>query len=778
MEKKSFKLALLTADLKISNITCFELYLKEVWIDLISRITKNENDKINQNSRQDLVGVTKLIFSKYYSLPGIIGDRLFRVFDTNNNGVLEYNEFRMGMITLFYEKYEKTLRFFFDFYDFDGDGKISKEDIKVVLLYVSYTNEKESNNEDIKNNNIMQENDNTYLYNIKLNNILNKIFNNQQDQIGYIDFVNIIEKVNSDIYFMIYIFLLQKKPFCYKSIDLYLINSNNIKSPNEKNLYINLDYFSASNLNLNKPFINNNSAHHRNKTKTFSSGFLSKNQINNTNTNSSVSLKFLLQSKSKNNIRRSNFEKTELYKNRKNNLFEQDFENTIYEARLPYEIYEEFDNISYYEEVEESEEEENENNINKINQNLESENNNYEGYIYKLNNGKMVKVWFKLFYKDLFYYKRKEDINHRGMHNLSGLFLLEEPTKILDNKIYYSFSLIFPSKKRVYFCDNKIEFKNWKKYLKIATNYSNVLEMYKIMYKIGSGSFCDVKLAINKVTNQKVAVKIMDKKKMSSIRLESARTEIEIMKICQFPYIIKFIEAYENIDLIYIFMEYCPGGTLFEFLKKRNFLLKEELAVKIIYKICLAVYYFHSYGITHRDLKPENILMTSQDDDADIRILDFGLGKIIGPGEKCSEPYGTIIYVAPEIIKNKPYSKNVDSWSLGIISFIMLFGKIPFFHKERKILKEYIVKYEPTYKGNNLNNISEESINFIQNLLIKDPDKRMTIGQALEHKWFQKYKMNDFIKLNFLNSDKKSVIELYNSLNMNSTDNYNRKISK
>ena len=126
----------------------------------------------------------------------------------------------------------------------------------------------------------------------------------------------------------------------------------------------------------------------------------------------------------------------------------------------------------------------------------------------------------------------------------------------------------------------------------------------------------------------------MDKKKMSSSLLDSARTEIEIMKICQFSYIIKFIEAYENIDKIFIFMEYCSGGTLFQFLKNRNFNISEKLAVNILHKICLAVYYFHSYGITHRDLKPENILMTSNDDNADIKILDFGLGKIVGPNEK------------------------------------------------------------------------------------------------------------------------------------------------
>jgi serine/threonine protein kinase len=90
-------------------------------------------------------------------------------------------------------------------------------------------------------------------------------------------------------------------------------------------------------------------------------------------------------------------------------------------------------------------------------------------------------------------------------------------------------------------------------------------------------------------------------------------------------------------------MEYCSGGDLFSYLEKRGFRLAEPKAAALIHKTAAAVFYLHSYGITHRDLKPENILMTDTTEDADIRLLDFGLSKIIGPTETCNEPYGTLV---------------------------------------------------------------------------------------------------------------------------------------
>ena len=97
-------------------------------------------------------------------------------------------------------------------------------------------------------------------------------------------------------------------------------------------------------------------------------------------------------------------------------------------------------------------------------------------------------------------------------------------------------------------------------------------------------------------------------------------------------------------------MDYLKGGDFFNFLEVRKFRIPEDRARRIAHQIATALYYLHSFGIAHRDIKPENILMVDDGDEADIKLVDFGLSKTFGPGETCKEPFGTLCYVAPEIL--------------------------------------------------------------------------------------------------------------------------------
>ena len=738
MDLKSRLSAKLISNLKVDDKMAFNIYLKEVFFDLLSRRVKNQNDKNINLKNKNLIGINKLIFNNYYSLPGIIGERLFHVFDSKRKDIIEFGFFKYGMNTLFCDDYKNILRFIFDFYDFDGDGKISKEDIRTVLSYVEFTNKKENNNDNNKNIEINSGSDMNKSLNTKrlyensvksqnqLVDILEKCFKDMKELIEFKNFIYIVENINSEIFFMIYIFLLRNRPFSEKTIELYKKISINHSNLSTINTITNQILYPDSNYN-EKIFSFNNSA-------------LSK---------SVFSIPVLY-----NNDSTINEDKDEVFLDNEINIWK-----SFYEVKLSKDILDSMEKMKPYDIKDEDD-----NNL------LESEKNIFEGFLYKISNGKINKIYFKLFYKDLFFYRQKNDIQHFGMHNLSGLFFIEEKNKVIEDKTFFSLAIIFPTRKHIYYCDNESDFQKWSQCLKIATKYSNLNDVFEIKETLGSGSFSLVKLGINKITKEKVAVKIMNKEKMNTTRLESARTEIEIMKICQHPNIIHFIDSNETEDKIYIFMEFCEGGTLYNFLKDRNFILNEDLAVNIVHKICMAVYYFHSFGITHRDLKPENILMTSNDDNADIRILDFGLSKIIGPNEKCSEPYGTIIYCAPEIIQDYPYTKNVDSWSIGVITYIMLYGNLPFFDKNRSKLVRLITRENPIFKGPK--QVSEEAKNFVQRLLIKDQNKRMNIKEALEHKWFLKYN-KDFINYRMKNKDKKNVFELYTSLNMTTKESNN-----
>jgi len=121
------------------------------------------------------------------------------------------------------------------------------------------------------------------------------------------------------------------------------------------------------------------------------------------------------------------------------------------------------------------------------------------------------------------------------------------------------------------------------------------------------------------------------------------RREIEVLKVVQHSNIIRLEDIFENQDSIYIVMEFLKGGDFFCYLEKRKFKIPEDRARKIAHKLATALYYLHSYGIAHRDLKPENILMVDESDESELKLVDFGLSKTLGPNETCKEPFGTLV---------------------------------------------------------------------------------------------------------------------------------------
>lgn len=376
---------------------------------------------------------------------------------------------------------------------------------------------------------------------------------------------------------------------------------------------------------------------------------------------------------------------------------------------------------------------------------------------------KLKGYWYKLRNRDLYYYKKEKDEKYKGMYTLTNVFLREEEPEPYDDSNYvYSFTLIFVSKERRFYCLKKEDYTVWVSKIKQAIGYYNISNYYDIGESIGKGKFGRVKLAIHKKTNKKVAVKILKKKKMDQEDFELYKREVEILKICQHPHIIRLLDVFENSEYIYIVMEYLSGGPLLQYFKERKYKLKELRVRDIIHQIATSLFYLKSFGIAHRDMKPDNIMMATKDDDAEIKLIDFGLSKIIGPKERSKDPFGTIPYAAPEIILRKPYSHSVDIWSLGVTAFFLLTGFHPFdSHDQQELLKK-IVRQEPDYEADEWKTVSKEAIDLVKKLLTKEKEKRIEIEQVLEHEWITAG--NEKLKL--MRRKSESYLEKFNSFSL------------
>jgi len=259
---------------------------------------------------------------------------------------------------------------------------------------------------------------------------------------------------------------------------------------------------------------------------------------------------------------------------------------------------------------------------------------------------------------------------------------------------------------------------------------------YEIKKELGRGAFSVVKLGVNRKTKEKVAVKIISRSNVGKDYEKNLRSEMEILQKVSHTNIIQLHEMIETDDKIYFVMELVTGGELFDRIVEKGSYTEEDAKI-LVRKIVSAIDYLHDLNIAHRDLKPENLLVKSVVDDTEVKIADFGLSKIIDEQKMMQTACGTPGYVAPEVLNAEGYDREVDLWSVGVITYILLCGFPPFYAETVPEVFEQIMKAEYDYPEEYWNEISPEGKDFIDHLLVVDPKERMTAKQALEHKWLQ-----------------------------------------
>ncbi len=724
MSVETLDLSKIRKGLQIQDEELLHKYLKEIWSDLSKR------------SKDTTKGITRVTFNKYYDLPGIISERIFSCFDADKDGILSLNEFVNGMQSLFSqaESFDSLAKFIFNLYDFNSTGIIKKDDVRVVLSYVPLQRRESSTI--IKDNIEIVEDkfEDRVESQEQLFHLLNIAFKDKEEM-NFEEYIKVVKNVNSDIFILILMFLLEKKPFSSYSIQIYSLTSDAPNIPPNQTPTLLPERIASPSLQsrfvspkLKKKTLDKNKKKFAGKANILQlySGVDPNKNAKNEDKDKDKKTKEENKDKDKERQRPQRRVRIKL-----DNLADR----TPELSKNTFTFGKNANTSSKSTAIEETKDDDDD-----IFDIQEEQYVQYEGYVYKYSQTqkKMKKTYFKLIGKDLYYYKKKEEKNHRGMHNLSGVFIKKGEDFEYEGKKYLSIVILYKSEKSYYF-DNEEDFNIWFEKLNAAIQNKSLFDKYEVKQKIGKGKFGLVKCGINKETKMPVAIKIMAKKNMDKSDLELAKVEIDILKIGQHPNIIKLYDIYENENYIYIIMEYCSGGDLLSYFEYHEYELPESKVCEIIHKLSMAIYYLHSYGIVHRDLKPENILMTDISDTADIRLLDFGLSKIIGNEEKCTEPYGTLSFVAPEVLQGKPYDKSVDLWSIGIITFLLLCGYLPFDdkHSEREIARQTIQDPVP-YEKKIWDKYSPEAKAFVDGLLQKKPEKRYTIKEVLEHPWIKK----------------------------------------
>ena len=699
----------------IQDEKLFEIYLIEIYKDL--------TDRAESSKKQ---GIGKITFYDYMKLQIFISEKLFITLDKDGDNFLNQKEFVEGLMILYFGSFKETTKLIFNLFDFDKDGLIVKGDVKITMSYLPLTDtthkvQMQSLNE--------------------IDDLLNIYFGNSE-QIAYESFLKTVQTVKSDLYLQLLCFMYENKPFNKFNVEAYkgykkkgvespnktdspqMKNKENVllSSPSRKSKLAPATQFLGLKLEGDEMTI----ALPENFKKKGGNTDYKLNEIegevirlNNTTMKEGGSVldsptKFLKKLPPQNQGFSISLNDMSSNSQTNSNVLSQYAGNSSPQKKKTKEVF------------------------------------SYGDWIYKVTeNGNVKKYYLYIVGKDIFYYKTDKKEELQGMHNLTGCFVKEKgEEKIIENKKLYGFSIIFSNKTRCYYSLDKKTRDAWITALKESIGYQTFSDSYDFQKDLGEGKFGLVKLGVHKKTGEKVAIKIIKKDSMDQKDLELVRSEIDIMKLCKHKNIVRLLDHFENSEFIFIVMEYLAGGDLGNHSKKKNYSFTEEEICLIIYQITVGIDYLHKYGVAHRDLKPDNIMLANPNDISCLKIMDFGLSKIMGPNEKVADGFGTLSFVAPEVLVRKPYNKEVDIWSIGITLYYVLTGTLPFDDNEdnEEVIAKKIVFSKLTFYDKKWKKISETCQSFVEACLTKEVEKRPSSKQLLAHTWFKKtlgYKVSE-----------------------------------
>uniref|UniRef100_A0A914WUY5 Protein kinase domain-containing protein n=1 Tax=Plectus sambesii TaxID=2011161 RepID=A0A914WUY5_9BILA len=280
-----------------------------------------------------------------------------------------------------------------------------------------------------------------------------------------------------------------------------------------------------------------------------------------------------------------------------------------------------------------------------------------------------------------------------------------------------------------------------------------LLAKYDVIAMVGKGSFSRVVRAELRGTGQAYAVKIVPAKNGTGpfenelsilncvchpfvIRL--SENELSILNCVCHPFVIRLSEVFRSANRIYMVMEMANGGELYDRIVSKGRYSEVE-AKAAIRMLLTGLRYLHHIGVTHRDLKPENLLYSNVCPDARLMITDFGLAhqRVSNYAEDnlMTDTCGTPEYIAPEVLLRMPYTNKVDVWALGVISYILMSGIMPFDDENRSRLYRQIIRGKYIYYEEFWSAVGIGAKNFVDALLDTDPEERLSAEEALNHPW-------------------------------------------